>query len=152
MKWQYFSPRYRGFHFKLWLRRPDPEESLIWSCFWHGVPNLKPQFLSPTLSKPKNFSAHQKENFLRFSKLTLHLFLLSFLVELWPVKHGNTFLWHPEFHGRITKTHILNFTLWSLNSIFSGQEWAIFTNRECFGISISCSFHWHHSQVCWMNT
>ena len=48
--------------------------------------NFKPHFLSSTWSKLKNVSAHQKEDFLRFSKLTLLLFLVSFLVELWPVK------------------------------------------------------------------
>ena len=37
-----FFQRYRGFHFRLWLRKPHPEESLI----WHEVPDIKPQFLA----------------------------------------------------------------------------------------------------------
>ena len=117
-----------------------------------GLLTFNPIFLSPTWSKLTSFCAHQKEHFLRFSKLTLHLFLLPFLVELWPLKHGNVFLGHPEFHERITKTNIFNFTLWSLNLFFSGQEWSIFTTRECFGIGSSCSFNWYYSQVCRMNT
>ena len=123
-----FSPKIQGFHFKLWLRRPDPEESLIWSCFWHGVPNFKPQFLSPTWSKPKNFSAHLKEDYLRFSKITILLFLVSFCGELWPLKHGNILWGHPVFYVKIT------------------ISWG------CFWISSSSSFKCHHSQVCMMHT
>ena len=49
--------------------------------FRQGVTNFKPYFLSPTWSKLNNFSAHQKEDFLRFSKLTLLLFLVAFWGE-----------------------------------------------------------------------
>ena len=48
----------------------------------HRVTNFKPHFLRPLRSKLKNFSAHQKENFLRFLKLILLLFLVPFLREL----------------------------------------------------------------------
>ena len=43
----------------------------------------------------KNFSAHQKEEDLRISKITLLLFLVLFLGELWPLKHGNIFFGTP---------------------------------------------------------
>ena len=42
-----------------------------------------------------DFSAHQKEDDLRISKITLLLFLVPFLGKLWPLKHGNIFLGHP---------------------------------------------------------
>ena len=111
--------------------------------------NFEPYFLSHDWLKLKNLSAHQKENSMRLSKLTLFLILVPYLWELWPLKHCNLF---KVFHATITKTHILNFTLWSINSFFSGQECPIFISRECFVISISYSFHWHHSQVWRMNT
>ena len=50
-------------------------------AFRHRVTNLKPHFLNPQKSKLKNFSAHQQEDFLRISKLTLLLFLVLILKE-----------------------------------------------------------------------
>ncbi len=47
-------------------------------AFRHRVTNFKPHFLSPWLSELKNFSAHQQEDFLRISKLTLLLFLVQY--------------------------------------------------------------------------
>ena len=61
--------------------------------FKHWVTNFKPLFLSPLRSKLKNFSAHQKENFLRILKLTLLLFQVPFLRELWAVKTWGRFFW-----------------------------------------------------------
>ena len=61
--------------------------------FKHWVTNFKPLFLSPLRSKLKNFSAHQKENFLRILKLTLLLFLVSYLRELWAFKTWEPFFW-----------------------------------------------------------
>ena len=43
----------------------------------------------------KNFSAHQKAEDLRISKLTLLLFLVPFLGELWPLKHWELFFGTP---------------------------------------------------------
>ena len=46
----------------------------------------------------KNFSAHQKDEDLRISKLALLLFLVPFLGELWPLKHGELFFGTPCIH------------------------------------------------------
>ena len=57
---------------------------------------FKPIFLRFQKSKFENFSAHQKENFLNFSKLTLLLVLVPFLLELWPIQTWKRFcLGHP---------------------------------------------------------
>ena len=68
-------------------------------CFCHNfksrVAIFKPHFLRLLWSKCKNFSAHQKENCLRISKLTLLLIVAPFLQELQPLKHGNIFFGTP---------------------------------------------------------
>ena len=63
--------------------------------FRYGVTLFKPNSLSPPWSKMNNFSAHQKEEDLRISIITLLLFLVLFLGELWPLKHGNIFFGTP---------------------------------------------------------
>ena len=50
--------------------------------FWDQVQIFKPTYLSFLLSKLENLSAHQKENCLRISKLTLLLTVVPFLQEL----------------------------------------------------------------------
>ena len=40
-----------------------------------------------------DLSAYQKEDALRISKITLSLFLVPFLGELWPLKSWETFFW-----------------------------------------------------------
>ena len=73
----------------------------------HRVTNFKPLFLSPLRSKLKNFSAHQKENFLRILKLTLHLFLVPFLRELWAFKTSKHFFWDTLYlSSRIMQLHV----------------------------------------------
>ena len=57
------------------------------------VTNFKPHFLSPQKLKLKNFSAHQQEDFLRISKLTLLLFLVPILKELWQFETWGHFFW-----------------------------------------------------------
>ena len=53
-------------------------------------------FLSYFLSKKGSFCAHQKGNFLRFSKLTLLLSLVHSWCPLWPIKLKIAFfLGHP---------------------------------------------------------
>ena len=74
-------------------KKTRPEERLFQSCFSYGVTHLKPNFLSPPWAKMKYFSAHQKAEDLRISKLTLLLFLVPFLGELWPLKHRELFFW-----------------------------------------------------------
>ena len=55
-------------------------------------------FLSHFLSKMGSFCAHQKGNFLRFSKLTLLLSLVHSWCPLWPIKHKIAFfLGHPVY-------------------------------------------------------
>ena len=76
-------------------KKTRPEERLFQSCFSYGVTHLKTNFLSPPWAKMKNFSAHQKAEDLRISKLTLLLFLVPFLGELWPLKHGELFFGTP---------------------------------------------------------
>ena len=51
-----------------------------------GLLSLNPIFSAP---HGQNFSAHQKEEDQRISKITLLLFLVPFLKELWPLKQGN---------------------------------------------------------------
>ena len=107
--------------------------------FKRRVTNFKPLFLSPLRSKLKNFSAHQKENFLRFLKLILLLFLVSFLRELWAFKTWGRFFWDTlyllwvPFHilstfadsiqiARIAanQVHVCSLTLWSVQA---GRVW-----------------------------
>ena len=72
---------------------PTLRNSQFGCVFKHRVTNFKPLFLSPLRSKLKNFSVHQKENFLRILKLTLLLFLVPFLRELWAFKTLKRFFW-----------------------------------------------------------
>ena len=65
------------------------------NVFRYGVTLFKPNFLIPPWSKMKNFSGHQKAEDLRISKLTLLLFLVPFLGELRPLKHGELFFGTP---------------------------------------------------------
>ena len=69
------------------------------ACFHQGgVGIFRLIFLSHFLTKMRSFCAHQKGNFLNFSKLTLLLFMVHFWYPLWPVKHkGAFFLRHPVF-------------------------------------------------------
>ena len=50
-------------------------------------------FLRLQESKWQSFSAHQKENYMQIPKLTLLLFLVPFLWELWPFKTWGRFFW-----------------------------------------------------------
>ena len=77
-----------------------PKKRLIWLCiylFIYGVILFKPNFLSPPLSKMKNFSAHQKEEDLRITKITLLLFLVPYLGEFGLSNMGTFFLGHPVY-------------------------------------------------------
>ena len=85
------------------LRKPcGGHLGLIWAIwrkgyfghvFRYGVTLFKPNFISPPWSKMRNFSAHQKAEELTISKLTLLLFLVPFLGELWPLKTWGHFFW-----------------------------------------------------------
>ena len=57
-------------------------------------------FLRLQESKWQSFSAHHKENYMQIPKLTLLLFLVPFLWELWPFKHG------PAFFGTPCRMHL----------------------------------------------
>ena len=81
-------------HRKRW-GKIDPRKGLFGHVFRFGVTLFKPNFLSPPWSKMKNFSAHQKVEDLRISKLTLLLFLVPFLGEFWPLKTWETFFGTP---------------------------------------------------------
>ena len=70
--------------------------------FKHRVTNFKPLFLSPLRLKLKNFSAHQKENFLRILKLTLLLFLVPF----WRVSPQKSVICLKVFRGLKNKIQI----------------------------------------------
>ena len=71
-----------------------------------GFYYFKPNFLSPPWSKMKNFSSNQKEDELRISKIPLLLFLVPFLGELWPLKHGDNFYGHPVlYHAHLFPKH-----------------------------------------------
>ena len=73
----------RVFQFHLCQEKTGTEKVWFGHAFWCRVTNFKPHLLSPQKSKLKNFSAHQQEDFLRISKLTLLLFLVPILKELW---------------------------------------------------------------------
>ena len=65
----------------------DPKACL----FSRGVGIFGLIFLSHFLTKMRSFYAHQKGNFLNFSKLTLILSIVHFWYPLWPVKHKGAF-------------------------------------------------------------
>ena len=65
------------------------------SWFKSRVTIFKRIFLRPQESKWKSFSAHQQENYLQIPKLTLLLFLVPFLWELWPFKTWGRFFGTP---------------------------------------------------------
>ena len=65
----------------------DPKTCL----FARGVGIFELIFLSHFLTKMRTFCAHQKGNFLNFSKLTLLLSIVHFWDPLWPVKHKRAF-------------------------------------------------------------
>ena len=70
----------------------DPKACL----FPRGVGIFALTFLSHFLTKMRTSCAHQKGNFLNFSKLTLLLSIVHFWDPLWPVKHKRAFfLRHP---------------------------------------------------------
>ena len=73
----------RVFQFQLCQKKTVTEKVWFGHAFRCRVTNFKPHFLSPQKLKLKNFSAHQQEDFLRISKLTLLLFLVPILKELW---------------------------------------------------------------------
>ena len=56
------------------------DKQKIWQKKKKEVKNFKSIFFSSYIKvKIENFSAHQKENFMNFSKLTLLLFIVPFL-------------------------------------------------------------------------
>ena len=76
-------------------KKTVPEKVWFGHAFRYRVTNFKPNFLSPQKSKLKNFSAHQQEDFLRISKLTLLLFLVPILKELWQFETWGHFFGTP---------------------------------------------------------
>ena len=72
-------------------KQTGPEKGWFGHAFRHRVTNFKPHFLSPQKSKLKNFSAHKQEEFLRISKLTLLLFIVPILKELWQFETSRHF-------------------------------------------------------------
>ena len=83
----------RVFQFQLCQKKTVTEKVWFGHAFRCRVTNFKPHFLSPQKLKLKNFSAHQQEDFLRISKLTLLLFLVPILKELWPFQTWGHFFW-----------------------------------------------------------
>ena len=83
----------RVFQFHLCQEKTGTEKVWFGHAFWCRVTNFKPHLLSPQKSKLKNFSAHQQEDFLRISKLTLLLFLVPILKELWQFETSGHFFW-----------------------------------------------------------
>ena len=92
-----FTWKTRVFQFQSSQIKTGSDNIWFGYAFRHRVTNFKPHFLSPQKSKFKNFSAHQQEDFLRISKLTLLLFLLPFLKELWQFETSQHFFWHPGY-------------------------------------------------------
>ena len=72
-----------------------PKNTPFCHDFKSRVTIFKCIFLRPQESKWKSFSAHQQENYMQIPKLTLLLFLVPFLWELWPFKHGPAFFGTP---------------------------------------------------------
>ena len=82
--------------------------------FKSRVTIFKRIFLRPQESKWKSFSAHQQENYMQIPKLTLLLFLVPFLWELWPFKHGPAFFGTPCMYINISR----------FNHDWDGSEWS----------------------------
>ena len=106
----------------IWVSR-FPSLIFLWKNLVNSRSYLDQHFLSKVQnfelqkSKWKNFSAHQKENFLSFSKLTLLLFLVPFLWELWPVKTWGRFFWDTLHNIDMPESKVpsaKNFTTWTL--------------------------------------
>ena len=72
-----------------------PKNTPFCHDFKSRVTIFKRIFLRLQELKWQSFSAHQKENYMQITKLTLLLFLVSFLWELWPFKHGPAFFGTP---------------------------------------------------------
>ena len=70
-----------------------PKNTPFCHDFKSRVTIFKCIFLRPQESKWKSFSAHQQENYMQIPKLTLLLFLVPFLWELWPFKTWGRFFW-----------------------------------------------------------
>ena len=79
------------------------------SAYIQGVPKSVPMFERlgyPIFSAPmNNFHGQHEENFLMIWKITLLLFPMIFLGELWPVKHGNIFFGTPCMNLRSSSQH-----------------------------------------------
>ena len=69
----------------------DPKACL----FSRGVGIFGLILLSHFLTEMRSFCAHQKGNFLNFSKLNLLLFIVHFWYPQWPVKHKGAFFQTP---------------------------------------------------------
>ena len=83
---------------KMKVKTPNefaPKNTPFCHDFKSRVTIFKCNFLRPQESKWKSFSAHQQENYMQIPKLTLLLFLVPFLWELWPFKHGPAFFGTP---------------------------------------------------------
>ena len=98
----------RVFQFHLCQEKTGTEKVWFGHAFWCRVTNFKPHLLSPQKSKLKNFSAHQQEEFLRISKLTLLLFLVPILKELWQFETSGHFFWDTLYIRAVHLNKILS--------------------------------------------
>ena len=116
-------------------KQTGPEKGWFGHAFRHRVTNFKPHFLSPQKSKLKNFSAHKQEEFLRISKLTLLLFIVPILKELWQFETSGHFFWDTLYVTTLCKLqpcvysweacwshHTLGHTLLSTPSLITPPE------------------------------
>ena len=73
--------------------------------FPRGLGIFELNFLSQFLTKMRSFCAHQKGNFLNFSKLTLLLYLVHSWCPQWPIKRYRAFfLGHPVYTHFVRET------------------------------------------------
>ena len=122
---------HHGIHKTLYFQNEIINQSCLWdwskgkylqddsqSClFSRGVGVFDLIFLRHFLTKMRSFCAHQKGNFLNFSKLTLLLSLDHSWCPQWPIKcYRAFFLGHPVYNEIILNS----FEIWGLflSSIF----------------------------------
>ena len=68
----------------------------------------------------------EQKHFLRIPKVTLLLFQVTFLMELWPIKHRNIFLGHPVVWRHISLDQMLShYGQWWGWSVLGGDNLTI---------------------------
>ena len=133
---------HHGIHKTLYFQNEIINQSCLWdwskgkylqddsqSClFSRGVGVFDLIFLRHFLTKMRSFCAHQKGNFLNFSKLTLLLSLDHSWCPQWPIKRYRAFFWdtlYIEYPSNLINLFNLS-SLKDIQYIFKFGPWALF--------------------------